>query len=50
MSLSLFASALLTLGPDAIKFIGSTLGKPKVADLAADLVAAAPVGWSPATA
>lgn len=39
MSLSLLASALLTLGPDAIKFIGNKLGKSKVADLAADVVA-----------
>ncbi|MDX1536384.1 hypothetical protein [Arsukibacterium sp.] len=38
MSLSLLASALLTLGPDAIKFIGTKLGKSKVADLAADVV------------
>ncbi|WP_027671289.1 hypothetical protein [Rheinheimera baltica] len=38
MSLSLLASALLTLGPDAIKFIGAKLGKSKVADLAADVV------------
>lgn len=39
MSLSLLASALLTLGPEAIKFIGAKLGKSKVADLAADVVA-----------
>ena len=38
MSLSLLASALLTLGPEAIKFIGAKLGKSKVADLAADVV------------
>lgn len=38
MSLSLLASALLTLGPEAIKFIGSKFGKSKVADLAADVV------------
>lgn len=38
MSLSLLASALLTLGPDAIKFIGAKLGKSKVADMAAEVV------------
>lgn len=39
MSLSLLASALLTLGPEAIKFIGAKFGKGKAADIAADVVA-----------
>ena len=38
MSLSLLASALLTLGPEAIKFIGNKFGKGDAASIAADVV------------
>lgn len=38
MSLSLLASALLTLGPEAIKLIGRKFGKGEVAAVAADVV------------
>lgn len=38
MSLSLLASTLLTLGPEAIKLIGRKFGKNEVAAVAADVV------------